>query len=66
MLKSARGNLISQIIASRPLLQYESMVPGATLFVKTPHTVPVGTATAPTEIAIDNDIINIANPVRAR
>ena len=66
MLKRPRGNLISQIMASRPLLQIGSIVPGATLFANTPHTVPVDTATAPTEIAIDNETNNNAKPMRAR
>ena len=65
MLKSPRGNLISQIIASRPLLQDGSIVLGANLFTRTPHTVLVGKETAPTEIAIDNDTITNAIPERA-
>ena len=57
-----RGNLISQTIASFPFDQVCSTRSGENLFNIIPHTVLVWTETAPTDIPIDNDIINKIDP----
>ena len=57
-----RGNLISQTIASFPFDQVCSIRSGENLFNIIPQTVLVWTETAPTDIPIDNDIINNIDP----
>ena len=54
---SALGNRMSQTIASLPWLQVCSRTPGEILFSRTLQTVAVGTATAPTDTAIESDMM---------
>ena len=48
---------MSQTIASLPWLQVCSRTPGEILFSRTLQTVAVGTATAPTDTAIESDMM---------
>ena len=57
-----RGNRMSQTIASLPFDQVCSTRSGENLFNIIPQTVLVWTETAPTDIPIDNDIINNIDP----
>ena len=57
-----RGNRMSQTIASLPFDQVCSTRSAENLFNIIPHTVLVWTETAPTDIPIDNDIINNIDP----